>query len=243
VNDQTPPGIFATTHWTRVLQARGESPEARQALSELCEVYWTPVFRFILREGRGEDAARELTQEFFARLLARGGIDTVQPGRGRFRSYLLGAVEHFLADMRDRDHAGRRGGGVPPASLETDTRETRVVPPAAAVAPVPDTYFDRQWAYALMERALKKLEEEFHGAGRRKEFDGLRPWLAGDAGMTSQADAARKLAMSEGAFKVAVHRLRKRFRDLIKADIGRTVESPSEVGEELRYLIEVLSRQ
>jgi RNA polymerase sigma-70 factor (ECF subfamily) len=118
-----------------------------------------------------------------------------------------------------------------------------VVPPSAAVAPVPDTYFDRQWAYALMERALKKLEEEFHGTGRRKEFDGLRPWLAGDAGMTSQADAARKLAMSEGAFKVAVHRLRKRFRDLIKADIGRTVESPAEVGEELRYLIEVLSRQ
>ncbi|HVR35743.1 MAG TPA: sigma-70 family RNA polymerase sigma factor, partial [Methylomirabilota bacterium] len=162
---------------------------------------------------------------------------------GRFRSFLLGAVKHFLADMRDRDHAARRGGGVPPASLETDTRETRVVPPAAAVAPVPDTYFDRQWAYALMERALARLEEEFRVADRNMEFEGLRPWLEVDAGKTSQADAARTLGMSEGAFKVAVHRLRKRFRDLIRSDIARTVETPAEVSEELRYLIEVLSRQ
>src|SRR3954468_13823854 len=149
--DPAPSHAFAPTRWTLVLRARGESVEARGALSELCEAYYQPVFRFLRREGREEDAARELTQEFFARLLAGGGLGAADPRRGRFRSYLLGAVKHFLADQRDREQRQKRGGGVRPESLDASTDTSPMLQIADMASAPDDTFFDREWALAAME--------------------------------------------------------------------------------------------
>src|SRR5262245_9893249 len=174
---------FTPTRWTLVQRARGETPEAQKALGELCEAYWTPVFRFLRREGRDEDTARELTQEFFARLLARRGLDTVQAGRGRFRSFLLGAVKHFIEDVFDHENRLKRGGGNRPESLDAAifSAETAAgtslglqVPDLNAVQP--DTFFDRQWALILMERGLSAVEKEFVESGKHEQFDVLKPW-------------------------------------------------------------------
>ena len=239
----TPPnaGNFVTTRWTQVLRARGETVEAQKALSELCEAYWTPVFRFLRREGRDEDTARELTQEFFARLIARHGLATVEPNRGRFRSFLLGAVKHFLADMRDHERRLKRGGGATTEPLDSrnDTETELQVPDATAV--VPDTFFDRQWALTVMEHGLSSLEREFEADGKRAHFAVLKPWLVGETDALPQAEAARRLDLTEGAVKVAIHRLRKRFRELIRAEIAQTLDEPARLDEELRYLVEVLS--
>jgi len=236
-------GQFAPTRWTQILQARGESAEAQAALGELCGAYWQPVFCFIRREGRDEETARDLTQEFFARLLARHGLDTVEPGRGQFRSFLLGAVKHFLADQHDRAQAAKRGGGHTLVSIEAGigpntTTELQIPDPAGAV---PDAVFDRQWALTLVERSLKVLAGEFAAAGKSEQFETLKPWLLGEVESLSQADAARQLGLTEGAAKVAIHRLRKRFRELVKAEIAQTVGDAAQVQDELRYLLEVLS--
>ncbi|MGA2864699.1 MAG: sigma-70 family RNA polymerase sigma factor [Verrucomicrobiota bacterium] len=236
-------GQFAPTRWTQVLQARGESAEARAALGELCAAYWQPVFCFIRREGREEETARDLTQEFFTRLLARHGLGTVEPGHGRFRSFLLGAVKHFLADERDRAGAAKRGGRQTILSIEAGggantTAELQIPDPAG---PPPDAVFDRQWAQTLVARALDLLAAEFAAAAKPEQFETLKPWLLGKFDLLSQADAARRLGLTEGAVKVAIHRLRKRFRELIKAEIAHTVPEPAQVNEELRYLVEVLS--
>jgi RNA polymerase sigma-70 factor (ECF subfamily) len=232
------------TRWTLVLRARGETPGAQSALSELCAAYYAPVLTFIRQGDRPEEAARDLTQEFFARLLARHGLDTVQQGRGRFRSFLLGAVKHFLADQHDRAQAAKRGGGQMVVSIEAGagtgtTTELQIPDPAG---PVPDTVFDRQWALTLVEHALNELAGEFAAAGKAGQFDTLKPWLLGEVESLSQADAARRLGLTEGAAKVAIHRLRKRFRELVKAEIAQTVDDTVQVQDELRYLLEVLSQ-
>lgn len=239
---QSPATQFAPTRWTLVLTARGDSAEGRAALAELCESYWNPVHRFLQREGRSDDKARELTQEFFARLLSRGGITGADPQRGRFRSYLLGALRHFLGDHRDHSQAARRGGGQTPESLDAAEHGTEIVPTAPSTPPESDAYFDRQWAYAIMDRALRHLEREFHTAGREDQFALLKPWLVGDHSTLSHGNAASQLGMSEGAVKVAVHRMRRRFRDLIRSEVSQTVDAGSSVDEELRYLVEILAR-
>ncbi len=236
----TPNAVFAPTRWTLVQRARGATPEARAALSELCEAYWQPVFRFLRREGRDEDTARELTQGFFAHLLGRGDIDAADPARGRFRTYLLGAVKHYLADLRRREGRLKRGGGDLGESLDagTDTSPGLQLPDHSAV--VPDSYFDREWALAVMARALSALQAEYAGAVNPEQFDVLKPWLVGETEALSQGDAARRLGMTEGALKVAVHRFRRRFRELVRRDIAQTVGDVPAVAEELRYLVEVL---
>ena len=238
------PAAFVTTHWTRVLEARGDSPEAQAALGDLCAAYYAPVLAFLRRSGRDEDAARDLAQEFFARLLTRRGLDTVEPGRGRFRSFLLGAVKHFLADQHDRASAAKRGGGHEPIPLDArpanDTTVTLQIPDSSAT--VPDTFFDRQWALTILDRALAALATEHAVAGKADHFEALKPWLTGDTEKLSQADAARRLELNEGAVKVAIHRLRKRFRELVKAEIAQTVGAGADVQTELSYLLEVLSR-
>ena len=247
------PAAFVTTHWTRVLATRGDSPEAQAALGDLCAAYYAPVLAFLRRSGRDDDAARDLAQEFFARLLARRGLDTVERGRGRFRSFLLGAVKHFVADQHDRATAVKRGGGQSPLPLDGSSGDTTQgggsggmnsaflqVPDPAAV--VPDTFFDRQWALTILDRALAALAAEHATAGKSDHFDALKPWLTGDSENLSQADVARELDLNEGAVKVAIHRLRKRFRELVKAEIAQTVGSGAEVQTELSYLLEVLSR-
>ena len=233
---------FAPTRWTLILRARGETPEARVALSELCEAYYQPVLRFLQREGRDEDSARELTQEFFARILGNGAFEQADPERGRFRSYLLGALKHFLADQRKHEHRLKRGSGIAPDSLDAPADdEHEPIQVADATAPEPESFFDREWALAVMARALEVLEKEFTVAGKADQFEALKPWLVGEAPSMSQADAARQLGLSEGAVKVVIHRLRKRFRDVVRAEIGQTLRDPSLVDEELRHLVEALS--
>ena len=237
-------GAFAPTRWTLVLRARGDAPEARAALSELCAAYYAPVLAFIRRSGHDEEGARDLTQGFFAGLLAAQGFANVEPGAAHFRSYLLGAVKHFLADERRREHASKRGGGQAPVPIEAgigDTTSELQIPDPAGAAP--DTFFDREWATTVVNRAVSSLAAEAEAGGKAAQFAALKPWLMGEVPSLSQADAARELGLSEGAVKVAVHRLRRRFRELVKAEIAQTVGDPAQVAEELRYLVEVLAQQ
>jgi len=235
------PATFATTQWTRVLEARGESTEAGAALSELCASYYAPVFAFIRHNARDDDSARDLTQEFFSRLLARHGIDTVDPRRGRFRSFLLGAVKHFLADTRDHANRIKRGSGEAHESLDpgTDTSPGLQLPDPSA--PDPEREFDRKWAFTVLDRALTALAEEHRATGKLEHFETLKPWLTGDAEDLSQSDAARALGLNEGAVKVAIHRLRRRFREFVKLEISATLKDPSQVANELSCLVAALS--
>ena len=233
--------VFATTRWTQVVAARGDSAPARQALSDLCAAYYEPVVTYLRQEGRIEEAARELAHQFFERVLDGRSFDAAAPGHGRFRSYLLGAVKHYLAETHRNAHTAKRGGGEPSVSLDvkSDTTAELQIPDPAGSAP--DARFDRHWAATVVDRSAVQLGAEYAGRGQGDQFAALKPWLIGDAPALSRADTARGLGMSEGALKVAVHRLRKRFREVVKAEIAHTVSDPSAVREELRYLIEVLA--
>jgi RNA polymerase sigma factor (sigma-70 family) len=237
---QPPPSAFVTTRWTRVLLARGDSAEAKAALSDLCGYYYPPVFAFIRRSAPDEDSARDLTQEFFASLLARGGVNNADPQRGRFRSFLLGAAKHFLADMRDHDRRLKRGAGQAIESLDADagTSPGRETPDRSAASP--DREFDRKWALTLLGRAFAAMAEEYREAGKSGQFEALKPWLTGDGENLSQADAARQLEMNEGAVKVAVHRLRRRLREVIKNEISQTVKDHADIDREMHDLLEAL---
>jgi RNA polymerase sigma factor (sigma-70 family) len=232
--------IFATTHWTQVLEARGDSQTSRAALSELCAAYYGPVYAFIRRNAPDEDSARDLTQEFFARLLARQGIDTADPQRGRFRSFLLGAVKHFLSDMRDRASRQKRGAGQKHEPIDPGTDTSPGLQVSDPNALPPDLEFDRKWALTLLERSLTALEREHQETGKVAQFEALKPWLTGDSETISQAKVARQLGMNEGAVKVAIHRLRKRFREVIKSEIAQTVTDQSKLEEEMQYLLQAL---
>lgn len=232
---------FVTTRWTQVLAARGDSPQAHVAFSDLCGAYYSPVLAFVRRSTPDEDTARDLTQGFFAQLIANHGLGTVQPGRGRFRSYLLGAVKNFLIKQHDRASAAKRGGGHLTLSLDASEDTSLSVQVADPATPASDTFFDRAWARAVVDRALSTLAGEAQAAGKRDQFDQLKPWLLGEVEGFSQAEMARQLDMSEGAVKVAIHRLRKRFREVVKTEIAQTLEDPAQLREELRYLVEVLS--
>jgi RNA polymerase sigma-70 factor (ECF subfamily) len=235
------PAVFATTHWTRVLEARGGSPEAKEALSELCAAYYEPVFAFIGRSVGKEDSARDLTQEFFARILARQGIDSVDPERGRFRSYLLGAVKHFLADMHDHAKRIKRGAGQVIESLEGGTDTSPGLELADPNMPGPEREFDRKWALTVLNRALDSLEKELEAAGKGSQFEILKPWLTGDTERLSQAEACEALGINEGAVKVAIHRLRRRFRDFVKAEVGKTLKDSSQIANEIDCLMAALA--
>ena len=240
MND-VPSGNFAATRWTLVARARGDDPTARLALSELCEAYYAPVVSFLRAEGRSEDAARELAHEFFARVLAGQSLSGAEAGRGRFRSYLLGAVKHFLADHRDHVQREKRGGGAVPEALDapgTDTSPGLQVPDPCRP---PDAAFDRQWAMTLLDRALSSLDEEMRVEGKADLFAVLKPWLTGDRAPLSQAEAAVQLGLSEGAVKVAVHRLRRRFRDMVVTEIAATLDPTASAEEELRHLLAALA--
>ena len=233
---------FHSTRWTLVLRSRGDAPEARTALGELCEVYWAPVFRFLRSEGRSDDDSRELAQEFFARLLTRGGFDGADPEKGRFRSYLLGALKHFLAERRRNEGREKRGGGAVVESLDATTHNTAPgLQIADTSAVMSDRHFDREWAFAVMDRSLKAVQADFEKAGKSAHFEALKPWLVGDTDQLSQADAATRLGVTTGAVKVMIHRLRKTFRAAVEAEIAQTVPATEDIDEELRYLIEVLS--
>jgi RNA polymerase sigma-70 factor (ECF subfamily) len=236
------PENFAATRWTRVIQARGESDIARLALSELCEAYYAPVLAFLRRERGDEDAARELTQEFFRRLLAGAGVDGADPARGKFRSFLLGAVKHFLADENDRVMREKRGRGVQPESLDQVHDSGAGLSVADDRALPPDVLFDRQWALTVLDRAFTSLETELAAEGKARLLEVLKPWLVGGADHGDQQAAATELGLSATAIRVAVHRLRQRFRDTVRAELRQTLAVGASVEEELRALFAALAR-
>lgn len=225
---------FHDTRWTLVSRSRGSDTQASAALSELCEAYYAPVVAFLRREGREEDAARELAHDFFAKLLAGGAIEGAKPERGRFRSYLLGALKHFAADQRDKAIAAKRGGGLDHAEMNDEM--------ADAAADMPDAEFDRQWALTVLARSLSRLEAELASEGKTAHFDALKPWLTAESDATPQVVAAEKLGLSIEAVKVAIHRLRKRFREAVKAEIAQTVSDAGDVREELDALMQALRK-
>ncbi len=232
---------FATTHWSVVLaSARKDTPTGQKALATLCEQYWYPVYAYLRRQGLTADEAQDLTQAFFARLLEKGYFQQAQPARGRFRSFLLAAVKHFLANERDRARAKKRGGGTPPVSLNfaSAEREYQRDPPDAWT---PERIYDRRWALTLLETVLARLRDEFMRSGKEEIFNALKIHLTYPQSDEPYAVVAARLGMSEGAVKVAVHRLRRRFRELLRDEIGHTVATPEEVDGEIRYLFAALS--
>ena len=213
------------------------------ALSELCGLYYTPVIRFLEAEGRPEDLARELAQEFFARVLAGNGFDQADPAAGKFRSYLWGALKHFLMDRRKSERRLKRGGGHLPASLdalENPENGEEGMQVAEVRNLVPDAAFDRDWALVIIRRALEALENAWRDAGKPEQFQALKPWLLGDAAGETQAQVASRLGMAEGALKVSVHRLRRHLRESVRLEIAHTLRDSAQVDEELRSLMEAL---
>lgn len=232
-----PANAFHTTRWTQVVAAHGKTPEAKQALRELCETYYAPVELFVRRSRGGADDARDLTHEFFAKLLEGNSLENADRTRGRFRSYLLGAVKHFLNDQLDRDQTLKRGGGQTTQSLDQPLRDGEPLTIADPAGLPPDAYFDRQWALAVVEQAIATLRSEAEAAGELARFEILQRWLVTPSSHDTAIEAARSLNLTEGAFKVAVHRLRKRFRHIVVDRIASTVSDPVEAQDELNYLI------
>lgn len=229
---------FAATRWTLVLRAGGRGEPAKAALADLCGAYYEPVVAFLRREGRDADTARETAHAFFESVLT-GGMGTPEPGRGRFRSYLLGALKHFLANQRAARLAEKRGGGVEHVPLVAETDTAPGLPMPAAQEPPSEMMFDREWAFTLIARALAAVEVE--QADKQEQFAALKPWLNG-SGDRPQAEVAEQLGLSVTAVKVAIHRLRVRFRELIRSEIAATVDDAAEAADELHHLIEIAAR-
>lgn len=237
-----PPGdAFLTTRWTQVLAAQGASTQSGTALADLCATYYAPVHAYISRTTHDLGDARDLTQEFFMRLLAGRVLAGADREKGRFRSYLLGAVKHYLADAREHSRAAKRGKQHEHVPLVSGTDTSPSLEFCDPDARPSDAWFDRQWGLAVLALALAALAAEHTQQGKEEQFELLKPWLTGVAGTVTQAEAATRLGLTDGALKVAIHRLRKRFRDLVKAEIAQTVASEEEAREELRYLIQVVN--
>jgi RNA polymerase sigma-70 factor (ECF subfamily) len=231
-----PAAEFRTTHWSVVLAAREEeSPRAEEALAQLCRAYWYPLYAYIRRRGHNPHDAQDLTQEFFARLLERNFLKAVRQERGQFRWFLLSAVKRFLASEWNREHAAKRGGQHTVVSLDEQTAEGRYRLEIADHA-TPDKLFDQSWAMTLLEQAQAQLQREYRDSNRGELFGQLKLFLSGDRAPVSHAEAGVALGMNEGAVKVAVHRLRHRYRDCLREQIAQTVATPAEVDEEIRQL-------
>jgi len=235
---QPGPREFATTRWSVVLGARGSSPDARRAMAVLCQGYWYPLYAYVRRQGHPPHDAQDLTQEFFARLIGKDWLGGVAPERGKFRAWLLASMKHFLCNERDRARAEKRGSGAVLLSID-DTAESRYLREPAAKDDA-ELLYDRRWALTLLDRVMTRLREEFTSVDKRAWFEAIKGTLTGDA--PAYADIALTLHSTESAVKVAVHRLRERYRATIREEIAETVGSAAEVEEELRHLLAVLSR-
>lgn len=229
---------FATTHWTIVLAAGSpDSSRYHEALETLCRSYWYPLYAYLRHTGYDAHRAEDYTQGFFATLMDKQGLRAADPKRGRFRSYLLGALKHFLADRHDYERAQKRGGGRNVLSLDFTEAETRY-----AIEPVmtlsPEDLFAKSWAVILLGRTLERLRDEAIKAGNERRFEHLKTFLAGDNGTVTYQTVAEQLDISEGAVRTAVHRLRERYRDLLRDEIAQTVSSAQEIEAEIRDLFD-----
>jgi RNA polymerase sigma-70 factor (ECF subfamily) len=232
---------FATTHWSMVISAGDDrSPEAGRSLAALCENYWFPLYAFVRRAGYAAEDAQDLTQEFFVRLLAKNYLAVADPQRGRFRSFLLGAMKHFLANQERGQAAQKRGGNLPAISLDFHAGEDRYRQIEPVDNMTPERLFERRWALTLLDLVLNRLREEFLANGKLEIFDTLKSCLAGGKAKPAYAEIAERLAMSEGAVKVAVHRMRRRYRTLLEEEIAQTTAGPQAIKEELAELMAAL---
>lgn len=232
---------FATTHWSVVLSAGADKGlEPGVALEKLCAAYWYPLYAFVRRQGRGVEDAQDLTQAFFAQFLEKKYLNRADRARGRFRTFLLACLKNFLANEWDRANAKKRGGGMSSISLDDSDAETRFqLEPVHALSA--DKIYERRWALTLVERVLERLRSDYRASGKESLFDHLTPALIGDKSKIRYADTATKTGMSEGAVKVASHRLRKRYRELFREEIAQTVEAEKDIDEELRHVVSILS--
>jgi RNA polymerase sigma-70 factor (ECF subfamily) len=235
------PDDFPSTVWIRIEQARDSSAErAREALAELCQAYWRPVYAFVRRKGNDPDRAADLTQDFFTRLIEPGALAAVDAAKGRFRSFLMAACTHFLSNRRVHERALKRGGGRSPVSIDRLEAEQRLrYEPFHEMTP--ERIFLRQWATTLLDRVIAQLRSEASVKGRSRLFDQIGPALLGRESAPSYARIAADLGVSETTIKVAVHRYRARYRELLRAEIARTVADPAEIEEEVSSLIQALA--
>jgi len=231
---------FPATRWTLVLAAGNQDqPGAKTALASLCQAYWYPIYAYLRRRGHDFETARDLTQEFFVRLLEGRYVDRADPEKGRFRAFLLSSLKFFLSDERDRANALKRGAGATPLPFEISSAES-LYQNEPAHDETPERIYERRWALALLDRVLDRLRNEFVVQGRLDHFNVLKAYLLGQ-GDVPYASLAEQLGTSEGALKAGIHRLRKRYRDLLRAEIAETLNDDSQVDGELRYLAAALS--
>jgi RNA polymerase sigma factor (sigma-70 family) len=237
----TPAGRFETTRWTLIVKAgqRTPSAESAHAMARLCELYWPPLYGYARRRGKSVEDAQDLTQAFFARFLEKRDIEGADPIRGRFRSFLLASFKHFIANEYDRQRARKRGGDQVVLSLDFDTAESQYVaePPDLLT---PEALFERHWARGLLTRALAALEAEARASEKLTLFEAVKSALTGEK-EESHAALAAKLGMTAGAIRVTIHRLRRRLRELLRAEIAATVDDDAEIDEEIRFLTSVLA--
>jgi RNA polymerase sigma factor (sigma-70 family) len=232
---------FATTRWSVVLTAKSADPKGREALSTLCRDYWHPIYAFIRRQGCGADEARDLTQGYFLLLLEKSVLSDVEPAYGRFRSFLLASVRHFLSDARDRERAAKRGGGQSPIPLdEAFAEDSYRKEPHTALTP--EEIFERRWAFTVIDRAVQRLREDSAQRGKLGQFERLKEFLTG-AGSDTHRKAGADLGMTDDAVKVAVHRLRRRYGEMLRLEVEETVADPDQVDGEIRHLLEVIGRR
>lgn len=232
---------FVTTRWTMVLSAgRKSSPQAGRALEELCQIYWYPLYAYVRRQGRSKEDAEDLVQGFFERFLQKNSLEGLDAGQGKFRAFLLASLKHFLANEWDKAGRQKRGGGIQHLSLDWQDADERFhLEPSDHLTP--DLAFDREWALALLERVIIRLRDECAADGKKQLFEQSRGYLMVGEPAIPYAQAARALGVDEGAVRVAVHRLRKRYRALLRDEIAQTLADPAQVAEELRSLQAVLA--
>ena len=233
---------FATTLWNVVVTAGLEAgtSDSHAALEKLCRAYWRPLYVFVRSRGYSPHDAEDLTQEFFARILESNCLNRAKADRGRFRSFLLGALKNFLADEFDRSRAVKRGGGRPLFSID-DADLATLIPSDSSTEASPEKAYEKRWAITLLEQAMERLRKEYSGAGKRELFEELKKFLTGDSKARDYSEAAVALSLTANHVAVNVHRLRGRYRELVRFEVANTVSAEKEVDEEMRHLLNVLS--
>ena len=233
---------FQETHWSVVLAAGdSRSPQAADALEKLCSAYWYPLYAYVRRKGHSQEDAQDLTQEFFARLLEKKYLKLADRERGKFRGFLLTSLKHFLVNEWEKARTAKRGGGQTVLPLDEQLAESRYLAEPSADSS-PDALFEKRWAITVLEQVLARLRQESVGAGKGELFELLRDFLWGDKNLAPQTEIGAQLGLSAAAVKSAVHRLRLRYRELLRAEIGNTMARAEDIDEELRYLVSVLAR-